>query len=258
MPVVEANGIKFNVAIDGADGAPALVFSNSLGTNLHMWDRQAESLSKKFRVIRYDTRGHGKTEAPNYPYTFDMLGHDAIALFDALKLNKVRFCGLSMGGMIGMWLGRNAPERIEKLVVANTAAKFGLPEIWNQRVVAVRKDGMKPITPTVLERWFTKSFREKSPKEVERIEAMLHTTPPAGYAGNCAAIRDVDQRWPISDIKVPTLVIGGKQDPATPMEAAEFIASRIPGAKLVGLDAAHLSNIEAPDEFTKALEDFFK
>jgi 3-oxoadipate enol-lactonase len=256
MPVVAANGISINVQIDGADSAQPLVFSNSLGTNLHMWDAQAATLSKKYRVIRYDTRGHGKTSAPAYPYTSEMLGRDAIALFDALKLNKVRFCGLSMGGMIGMWLGRHAPERIEKLVVCNTAAKFGLPEIWNQRVVGVRKQGMKSITPTVLERWFTKSFREKSPKEVERIEAMLHATPAAGYIGNCAAVRDVDQRWTITQIKVPTLVIGGKQDPATPFEAAEFIAKRIPGAKLVALDAAHLSNIEAPEKFTKALEEF--
>jgi 3-oxoadipate enol-lactonase len=257
MPTVEANGIKVNVLIEGADSAPPLVFSNSLGTDLHMWDWQAAALSKKFRVIRYDTRGHGKTEAPDFPYTFDMLGRDALALFDALSLRKVRFCGLSMGGMIGMWLARNASERIEKLVISNTAAKFGLPEVWNQRVVTVRAQGMKPITPSVLERWFTKSFREKSPKEVERIQAMLHATPPQGYAGNCAAIRDVDQRWPISEIKVPTLVIGGKQDPATPLAAAEFIAKRIPGAKLVALDAAHLSNIEEPDKFTKALEDFF-
>jgi 3-oxoadipate enol-lactonase len=256
MPVVAANGISINVQIDGADSAQPLVFSNSLGTNLHMWDAQAATLSKKYRVIRYDTRGHGKTSAPAYPYTSDMLGRDAIALFDALKLNKVRFCGLSMGGMIGMWLGRHAPERIEKLVVCNTAAKFGLPEIWNQRVLGVKKQGMKSITPTVLERWFTKSFREKSPKEVERIEAMLHTTPAEGYIGNCAAVRDVDQRWTIGDIKLPTMVIGGKQDPATPFEAAEFIAKRIPGAKLVTLDAAHLSNIEAPEKFTKALEAF--
>lgn len=256
MPVVEANGISINVQIDGADSAQPLVFSNSLGTNLHMWDAQAAALSKKFRVIRYDTRGHGKTSAPAYPYTVDMLGRDAIALFDALKLNKVRFCGLSMGGMIGMWLARNAPQRIEKLVVSNTAAKFGVPDVWNQRVVGVREQGMKSITQGVLERWFTKRFREKSPKEVERIEAMLHTTPAEGYIGNCAAVRDVDQRWTIGEIRLPTMVIGGKQDPATPFEAAEFIAKRIPGAKLVALDAAHLSNIEEPEKFTKALEEF--
>lgn len=256
MPTVEANGIKVNVLIEGGDNAPPLVFSNSLGTDLHMWDTQAAALSKKFRVIRYDTRGHGKTEAPDFPYTFEMLGRDALALFDALSLGKVRFCGLSMGGMIGMWLARNAPDRVEKLVISNTAAKFGLPEIWNQRVATVRTQGMKAITPTVLERWFTKSFREQSPKEVGRIEAMLHATPPQGYAGNCAAIRDVDQRWTIAEIRAPTLVIGGKQDPATPLAAAEFLAKRIPGAKLVALDAAHLSNIEMPDNFTKALENF--
>lgn len=258
MPSLEANGIKINYQIDGAEGAPPLMMSNSLGTNLHMWDKQAPSLAKHYRVIRYDTRGHGKTGAPSGPYTFKQLGEDAIALMDALNLSKVRFCGLSMGGMIGMWLARNQPSRIERLVLCNTAAKFGIPEIWNQRIATVRASGMKAITGSVIERWFTKEFREKSPKEIEPIVEMLHTTKPEGYAGNCAAIRDVDQRWPIGDIRSPTLVIGGKHDPATPFDAAELIAKRIPGAKLVGLEAAHLSNIEQPEAFTKALEDFLK
>jgi 3-oxoadipate enol-lactonase len=258
MPTVEANGIRINYRIDGADGAPVLMLSNSLGTSLHMWDRQVPELSKRFRVVRYDTRGHGKTDAPAHPYTFAMLGQDAIALMDALKLPKVRFCGLSMGGMIGMWLARNAPARIEQLVLSNTAAKFGLPEIWNQRIAAVRASGMKSITGAVIERWFTKEFREKSPKAIEPIVEMLHTTKPEGYAGNCAAIRDVDQRWTIAGITAPTLVIGGKLDPATPFEAAELIARRIPGAKLTGLEAAHLSNIEQPEAFTKALDGFLK
>lgn len=258
MPTLEANGIKINYQIDGADGAPVLMLSNSLGTNLHMWDKQAPALVKRFRVVRYDTRGHGKTEAPAYPYTFAMLGADAIALMDALKLPKVRFCGLSMGGMIGMWLARNVPSRIEQLVLCNTAAKFGLTEVWNQRIATVRASGMKTITGAVIERWFSKEFREKSPKEIDPIVEMLHTTKAEGYAGNCAAIRDVDQRWTIGDIRAPTLVIGGKQDPATSYEAAELIAKRIPGAKLVGLDAAHLSNIEQPEAFTKALDGFLK
>ena len=258
MPAIEANGIKINYQIDGADGAPVLMLSNSLGTNLHMWDKQVPALSKRFRIVRYDTRGHGKTDAPTYPYTFAMLGHDAIALMDALKLASVRFCGLSMGGMIGMWLARNAPSRIEQLVLCNTAAKFGLTEIWNQRIATVRASGMKAITDAVIERWFTKEFREKSPEEIDPIVEMLQATKAEGYAGNCAAIRDVDQRWTIGNIKAPTLVIGGKQDPATPYEAAELIAKRIPGAKLVGLDAAHLSNIEQPEAFTKALDGFLK
>lgn len=258
MPVLEANGIKVNYRIDGADDAPVLMFSNSLGTNLHMWDKQVPSLAKRFRVVRYDTRGHGNTDAPSGPYTFTMLGQDALALMDALKLPKVRFCGLSMGGMIGMWLACHAPERIAQLVLCNTAAKFGMPEVWNQRIVTVRASGMKAITDSVIERWFTKDFRAKSPAEIEPIVNMLHTTKPEGYAGNCAAIRDVDQRWPIRAIEAPTLVIGGRHDPATPYEAAQLIASRIPGAKLVGLDAAHLSNIEQPEAFAGALEDFLK
>jgi 3-oxoadipate enol-lactonase len=258
MPTIEANGISVNYQIDGADNAPALLMSNSLGTNLHMWDNQVEALTKRFRVIRYDTRGHGRSGAPSFPYTFAMLGADAIALMDALKLSKVRFCGLSMGGMIGMWLARHAPSRIEQLVLCNTAAKFGMPDIWNQRIATVRASGMKTITDSVIERWFTKDFRQRSPKAIDPIVEMLHTTKPEGYAGNCAAIRDVDQRWTIADIKTPTLVIGGKHDPATPYEAAELIAKRIPGAKLVGLDAAHLSNIEQPEAFSKALNDFLK
>ncbi len=258
MPTLEANGIQIHYQIDGAGTAPVLMLSNSLGTNLHMWDKQVPALAKRFRVVRYDTRGHGKTSAPSFPYTVGMLGQDAIALMDALKLPKVRFCGLSMGGMIGMWLARNVPSRIEQLVLCNTAAKFGMPEVWNQRVATVRASGMKVITDAVIERWFTKEFRQTSPKDIEPIVEMLHTTKAEGYAGNCAAIRDVDQRWPISDITTPTLVIGGKLDPATPYEAAELIAKRIPGAKLVGLDAAHLSNIEQPDAFTKALDGFLK
>ena len=155
MPILEANGININYQIDGADNAPVLMLSNSLGTNLHMWDKQVPVLAKRFRVVRYDTRGHGKTSAPSYPYTVSMLGQDAIALMDALKLPKVRFCGLSMGGMIGMWLARQVPSRIEQLVLCNTAAKFGIPEVWNQRVATVRASGMMAITGAVIERWFT-------------------------------------------------------------------------------------------------------
>lgn len=258
MPLLEANGIKINYQIDGADNAPVLLMSNSLGTNLHMWDKQIPALASRFRVVRYDTRGHGKSDAPHYPYTLRMLGDDALALMDTLKLTNVRFCGLSMGGMIGMWLARHFPSRIEQLVLCNTAAKFAVPEIWNQRIAAVRASGMQNITASVIERWFTKQFRESSPKEIDPIVEMLHTTKAEGYAGNCAAIRDVDQRWSIGDIAVPTLVIGGKYDPATPYDAAELIASRIPGAKLVGLEAAHLSNIEQPEAFSKAIGGFLK
>jgi 3-oxoadipate enol-lactonase len=255
MPVIAANDIDFNYTIEGPESAPVLMFSNSLGTNLSMWDGQA-ALAKHFRVLRYDTRGHGKTTAPEGPYTFEVLGRDVLALLDALKIRRVRFCGLSMGGMTGMWLARNAPERIERLVLCNTAAKFGLPELWNQRIAAVLSGGMKSITQSVLERWFTARFIASNPKDVARIQEGLHTTPARGYAGNCAAIRDVDQRWTIASIAAPTLVVGGRHDPATPYAAAELIASRIRGAKLVGLDAAHLSNIEQPAAFNDAVGEF--
>lgn len=256
MPSVEVNGININYQIEGSDSAPVLMLSNSLGTNLHMWDKQAPSFAKKFRLVRYDTRGHGKSSAPDYPYTVDMLGNDALALMDALKLDRVNLCGLSMGGMTGMWLARHAPDRITKLVLSNTAAKFGTPEAWNDRIAAVRANGMKKFAEGGVTRWFTPKFMEEHPEEVEPLRTELGNCDPNGYVANCAAIRDVDQRWTIADIKAPTLVIGGKQDPATPLANAELLASRIKGAKLVALDASHISNVECADEFTRAIEDF--
>jgi 3-oxoadipate enol-lactonase len=258
MPTIEVNGARINYQIDGAENAPPLVLSNSLGTNLHMWDKQVPSLAKRFRVIRYDTRGHGKSEVTTGPYTFRQLGEDALALLDGLKLPKVRFCGLSMGGMIGMWLARHAPSRVEQLVLCNTAAKFGVPDGWNQRIAGVTVSGMKAIGDATMERWFTQPFREKAAGEIREMKAMLESCSPQGYAANCAAIRDVDQRFPISEITAPTLVIGGRHDPATPFAAAELIASRIPGAKLVALEAAHISNVEQPEAFTKALDGFLE
>jgi 3-oxoadipate enol-lactonase len=244
------------VEIEGPEKAPVLVFSNSLGTNLHMWDEQAKSLSKKFRVVRYDQRGHGKSGAPKVPYTLERLGKDVIAIFDGLKIERAHFCGLSMGGFTGMWLGRLAPKRIGKLILSNTAAKIGDPVIWNGRIQTVLGKGMSAIVDGVLERWFTKTFREKSAPAVAVVREMLLTTAPHGYAGCSAAIRDMDQRWDIGAIALPTLVIAGEHDPATNMKDSELIASRIKGSKFVKLDAAHLSNIEQSKQYTDTIEKF--
>jgi 3-oxoadipate enol-lactonase len=258
MPTLQANGISVNYQIDGAENAPVLMLSNSLGTNLHMWDKQVPALSKRFRVVRYDTRGHGKSDAPSYPYTLAMLGHDAIALMDTLKLSKVRFCGLSMGAMIGMWIARHVPSRIEQLVLCNTGAKAGTAENWNQRIAAVRASGMKAVVETVVGRCFTESFRKNAPNEVEVFAQMLNAASPDAYANNCAAVRDGDQRWPIRDIKTPTLVIAGEHDPGAPVSGHKLIAERISDAKLVVLDASHLSNMEQPEVFNKTLNAFLK
>lgn len=256
MPVIDADGCPIHVAVEGPDGAPVLMLSNSLGTNLHMWDDQMPAFTRHFRVVRYDSRGHGQSGAPHGEYTIERLGRDALAVMDALGLEQVEWCGLSKGGMVGQWLGTNAPQRVGRLVLCNTAAHMAPVDLWNQRIAAVTANGMAPLVESVVERWFTKAFREKAPQAVDRIRQMLLTTPPHGYAGCCAAVRDMDQRETIRSITAPTLVIGGRQDPATPLAAAELIQKRIPGARLVVLEAAHLSNIEQPAEFTAAVLEF--
>ena len=256
MPFIQANGVQLSYRLDGAPEAPLLLLSNSLGTELGMWDSQLAEFAKRFRVLRYDSRGHGGSEVLPGPYRIDDLGRDALALLDAVGVDRVRFCGLSMGGMVGMWLGSNAPERIERLVLCNTSPQIGTPELWNSRIELVRRGGMEAITPAVLERWFTSGFRARAPQAVEKVRRMLLTTSPEGYAACCAALRDMDQRDAIASIRAPTLVIAGAHDPATPPTDARAIAGRIPGATLMELEAAHLSNIEAADQFTATVLEF--
>jgi 3-oxoadipate enol-lactonase len=254
MPTVNADGAALNVSVEGRSDAFPLMFSNSLGTDLHMWDEQAKALAKHFRVIRYDQRGHGKSSAPEGPYSIDRLARDVLAILNALDLPRVHFCGLSMGGMTGMWLARYAPDRFERLVLANTAPKSQTPDSWNMRIRTVMTKGMEAIADTVLNIWFTKEFRERDPKTVATMRATLVGTNPQGYVRCCAAIRDMDQRWPIADIRLPTLIIGGKGDNATPFKESEFMASRIAGAELAPLSAGHISNVEQSAPFTAALE----
>ena len=256
MPVIDADGTPINVETEGKADAPPLLFSNSLGTNLHMWDEQAKALSKHFRVIRYDQRGHGKSGAPDGPYSIERLGRDVVAVLNALQIPRAHFCGLSMGGMTGMWLARHAPERFDKLVLSNTAPKSQTPDSWNTRIRNVLAKGLGAIADTVLGIWFTKDFRERSPRIVARMREMMVSNDPKGYCGCCAAIRDMDQRWPIANISLPTLIIAGKQDNATPLSASEFMASRISGSKLISMDAGHIANVEQTAAYTAALEKF--
>jgi 3-oxoadipate enol-lactonase len=256
MPFVDAGGTRIFHRFDGKPGAPPLVLSNSLGTNLGMWDPQVEALAGRFRVVRYDSRGHGQSAAPPGPYRIEELGRDLLGLLDALGLPRVRFCGLSKGGMVGMWLASHAPERVERLVLCNTSAHLGPPELWNARIEAVRASGMEAVAPQVLDRWFTGEFRARAPEAVEKVRRMLLSTPAEGYAACCAAIRDMDQRESIASIRAPTLVVVGSRDPATPPEHGRAIAVRIRGARVVELPAAHLSNVEAAEGFTAAVLDF--
>ncbi len=256
MARFERDGVEFNVTLDGPENKPPLMLSNSLGTNLHMWDPQIPELTKHFRVIRYDSRGHGKSGAPEGPYSIEELGRDALAIMDALELDRVHWIGLSKGGMVGQWLLTHAPERIGRAVLANTGSHMPPPDLWNQRIRTALGAGMEELSPGVIERWFTPEFREREPEEVQKVVRMLHTTPAHGYAACCSAIRDMDQRESIRSVTNPVLVVVGSRDPATPPEMGRHIASAIPGARIVTLEAAHLSNIEQADAFNKAVIDF--
>jgi 3-oxoadipate enol-lactonase len=251
--VVVDDGRRIALRIDEPADRPPLLLSNSLGTTFRMWDAQMSHLSEAFRVIRYDSRGHGQSDAPAGDYSIGRLAADALAVLDSLQIETAAFVGLSKGGMVGQWLGAHAPERLTRLVLANTAAWMGPAQAWQARIDTVMRDGMGAITDAVLERWFTPGFRERAPEAVAPVRDMLLATAPQGYAGCCAAIRDMDQRASLSAIRVPTLVIGGLQDPATPPAKAEEIAAGVPDSRLVMLDAAHLSNIEQPQAFTAAL-----
>jgi 3-oxoadipate enol-lactonase len=256
MPFANTGKGRLHYELDGDADAPVLVLSNSLGTTLEMWLPQLTALTERFRVLRYDTRGHGQSDVTPGPYTIAQLGSDVIALLDQLKIPRAHFCGLSMGGMTGMWLGIHAPDRIGRLVLCNTSAAIGVPEMWNARIDQVRQGGMSSVITAVLERWFTADFLSNAPTQVERVKAMLANTSVDGYVANCAAVRDMDQRGDLGRITAPTLVIGGKHDKSTPPEHGELIAKSIPGARYVELNAAHLSNWEAAQAFTQHLQNF--
>lgn len=243
---------------DGPADAPVVLLSNSLGCTHAMWQAQMAALVERFRVLRYDTRGHGQSEAPSGEYTLDRLGQDVVDLLDGLGIATVRFCGLSLGGATGQWLGVHAADRLDRLVIANSAAQFGAPELWQSRVDAVLREGTAPLVPAVLERWFTPEFRSAHPETVATIREMLLTTDPKGYAGCCAALRDVDLRSTLPAIAAPTLVIGGLHDPATPPEKSREIADAIPGAGLELIGSAHLGAVERPAEFNAALMPFLE
>jgi 3-oxoadipate enol-lactonase len=257
MPTITADdGCPLNVSVEGAENAPVLMLSNSLGTDLHMWDAQAKAFAERYRLVRYDRRGHGKSGAPKGPYSMERLGRDVLAILDGLGIKSVNWCGLSMGGMVGQWLGANAPDRIEKLILSNTTCYYPDRTPWLDRIKFVREKGLAAIVPTNMERWFTKEFRDRSPDTMKWMTDMFLATPVEGYIGCCEAIAAMDHRELLPKIKVPTLVIAGRYDPATNVEAGEYIKANIPGARIAIIDAAHIANVEAPDIYTKTVLDF--
>jgi 3-oxoadipate enol-lactonase len=250
---------ELDYTLQGPAGKPVLVLSNSLGTNRHMWDSQVAAFTEHFQVLRYDTRGHGQSLVSAGTYSIEQLGGDVLALLDALQLDKVHFCGLSMGGLIGQWLGINAGERLHKLVICNTAAKIGTQDVWNPRIEMVLGQGeqaMVALRDASIARWFTPAFAEANPSETRRVTDMLAATSPQGYAANCAAVRDADFREQLGAIKAPLLVIAGTEDAVTTPADARFIQSQVAGAEYAEFAAAHLSNVEVGAPFSDRVIEF--
>ena len=255
MPFLTVNNTRLFYRLEGQSGRPVLVLSHSLGCDHSMWAPQMPDLLDHFQVLRYDTRGHGASEVPAGDYTMEQLGRDVLGLLDTLGIRQAAFCGLSMGGAIGMWLALNAGLRITTLVLSNTAARFGTRDLWDTRRKSVIEGGMPAVVDGVMQRFFSPDRQKDG--YVQSTRAILLGTDPRGYAACCAALRDADFRAELFHISVPTLVIGSDRDPSTPWgEYGAVLAREIPGAKAVRLDTAHLSNLEQPRAYVSALLEF--
>jgi 3-oxoadipate enol-lactonase len=257
MPDIKVDdGCTVHVEVEGPERAPVLMLSNSLGTNLHMWDEQVAPWTRHFRLVRYDRRGHGQSSVPKGPYSMEQLGRDVLGVLDGLGIAKINWCGLSMGGMIGMWLGANAANRIDKLILSNTSAYFPDKSMWEGRIKLVREKGLESIVDGNMERWFTPGFRQRAPQAMAKMREMFLATKVEGYVGCGDAIRDMDHRPLLPKISVPTLVIASRQDPATTLEAGEYIKQNVPGARIAVLEAAHISNLEQPQTYAETVMTF--
>ncbi len=256
---ITANGIAITYTLDGPANAPVVTLSHSLATTLAMWEPQMTALTARHRVLRYDTRGHGGTDAPAGAYTLDQLAEDARALLGALGIRKAHWVGLSMGGMIGQTLALKAPELFASLTLCDTSSRVP-PEArptWDERIRVALSQGMEPHVEPTLGRWFTPAFREQRADVVDRVRAMIRGTSPLGYIGCCHALAALDLTDRLGAIKLPTLIIVGEDDPGTPVAASQVMHERIAGSQLVVLKpASHLSNMEQPEAFTRTLTEF--
>ena len=254
---LKANGIDINYEIEG-DG-PVVTFSHSLACNLSMWDEQVRALRSRYRVLRYDTRGHGQTGAPAAAYTLDQLADDLKGLLDGLGITATHFVGLSMGGMIGQVFALKHPAMVQSLVLCDTTSRYpaAAAPIWEDRIKAVGAKGMEPMVAPTLERWFTAPFRARRRDLMERVGTMIRSTPAPGYIGCCHAIPKINVTERLRDVRCPALVIVGEEDPGTPVEMARDIHAALPAAELAILSrASHLSNLEQPEEFNRVLGGF--
>jgi 3-oxoadipate enol-lactonase len=251
--------MRLNHRVDGPEDAPVVVLASSIGTTLEMWDPQLEALAPAARVVRYDHPGHGGTPSEPGPYTLASLGGDVVELLDRLGVERCSFAGVSIGGMVGMWLAANAPERVDRLAVCCSSAYLPPPEMWTDRAATVRADGPGAVAETVVGRWYTPGFKSRNPEVVAATVAELSAVDAEGYAGCCEAISTMDLRPALPGIQAPTLVIAGADDPATPPDAhAKVIADAIPDARLEVIpDAAHLAVVEQHETVTRLLLDHF-
>lgn len=257
MPRLELANHVLNYRIDGEmTDNPWLVFCNSLGTDLHMWDRQAEALSDDFRILRYDRRGHGLSTAPSPPFTLADLGQDVIALLDALAIQRTHFCGLSIGGLVGQWLAINAGQRLDKVVVCATAAKIGTAESWNARISAVRKEGTEGLVTATADRWFSPGFRANEPAVVQRILEGLAATSIGGYAGCCSALAAADLHDEIGQIANSLLAVSGDDDPVCPPPDLDAIANSVKNGHHVSLPGRHMINVESAATLNQLMRSF--
>jgi 3-oxoadipate enol-lactonase len=250
MPFADLPHARIHYALSGDNSLPALVLSNSLGTNFSIWDAQMPEFEKHFRLLRYDMRGHGQSSVPPPPYSVPELAADFLSLADFLAIDRFHFCGLSIGGMIGMSLALQSPARLRKLVLCSTAAKIGTTEFWITRIETVRTQGMKEIARVTPSRWFTPNFQNSSPQLLAAVIRAVESLNPQGYIGGCCAVRDFDVRTTISNIHVPVLVISATHDPAAPPSDGHFLAEHIPGARYAEMNASHISVMEDPQRFT--------
>ncbi|MDQ1901891.1 3-oxoadipate enol-lactonase [Paracoccus sp. WLY502] len=257
MPYLDLPTHRLHYRIDGTgDDRPWLTFCNSLGTDLHMWDAQVAGLAQHFRILRYDRRGHGGSGTPPPPYALADLGGDVVALWDALSIERSHFCGLSIGGLTGQWLGIHAGARLDRLAVCATAARIGTPDGWTARMTDVRANGLAGLVPATADRWFTPAFRTARPGEVEAILSTFAATSAEGYAGCCAALAESDLRDDLSRITVPVLSVSGDDDPVCPPSDLQAIARSVADGRHRSLPGRHLVNVESPAPFNALLRDF--
>jgi 3-oxoadipate enol-lactonase len=253
MPTTESGGARLHYELSGNPRGAVLVLANSLGSNLHMWDKVLPAFESRYRVLRYDMRGHGESAVSPQPFTIEQLGRDVLQLLDEVKVDRASVCGLSLGGVVALWLGIHAPGRLERLIFANTAARIGNQEMWEQRIATVANTGMSPLAVATLERWFTPTYRARHPEEMEQIRAMIAATDPQGYLACCAALRDADLRGQIGAIEAASLVITGTHDPATPPSDGRAIHGALRTSRYLELNSSHLSAWECAQEFAAAV-----